>query len=264
MTAEWIAIDATTDGLRGWAMNGADVMAEATAEGAFDPALAAVLAALPGAQGAPIVAACLDVAARMVPCTPLPAVLARHGALWVIPPLAQADPPALTDGAEAPIAGFLAAHPDFDGILCVIAGQTTWAHISAGEVVSFQCLLGGVLADAIGGQSGAHDADAFDDALADILSRPEKFAARLASARAARKLGQIGADAAQSRLNAVLIGAELAAMRPYWLGQQVAIIGSGARAQRYADALAAQGVVARIHDADAMLRAGLIAAHARR
>ncbi len=262
MTPEWIAIDATTDGLRGWAMNGADVLAGARAAGAFAPALAAVLAELPAAEAAPIIATGVDIPPRMVPCAPLPQVLARHGTLRAIPPLAQADPPALSHGAEARIAGFLATQPDFDGVVCVIARQTIWAHISAGEVVSFQSLLGGALADAVGGRGGAHDGDAFGDALADILSRPEKFAARLASVQAARQLGQIGADAAQSRINAVLIGAELAAMRPYWLGQQVAIIGSGAWAQRYADALAAQGAAPQRHDADDMALAGLIAAHA--
>jgi 2-dehydro-3-deoxygalactonokinase len=53
-----------------------------------------------------------------------------------------------------------------------------------------------------------------------------------------------------------LLGAELAAMRPYWLGQQVIVI---AQSGLYSQALAAQGVpVALVHPSDAA-RDGLVA-----
>ena len=54
-----------------------------------------------------------------------------------------------------------------------------------------------------------------------------------------------------------LIGTELAATRLYWLGQNVALIGSGALMDHYAVALAAQGVVAPMHDAAPLTLAGL-------
>ena len=72
-----------------------------------------------------------------------------------------------------------------------------------------------------------------------------------------------GAFAARARLSGLLIGSELAAARPYWLGQQVAIIGADDLSQAYATALAAQGVSATIADSTAMTLAGLRAAYVR-
>jgi 2-dehydro-3-deoxygalactonokinase len=59
-----------------------------------------------------------------------------------------------------------------------------------------------------------------------------------------------------------LIGLELAGARPYWLGQDVALIGAPKLSAIYAAALAAQGVTARVADGAAMTRAGLAAARA--
>jgi 2-dehydro-3-deoxygalactonokinase len=50
---------------------------------------------------------------------------------------------------------------------------------------------------------------------------------------------------------------ELAAARPYWLGQNVVLIGDSALSSRYAAALLAQGVQAPCHDVDDMTLRGL-------
>jgi 2-dehydro-3-deoxygalactonokinase len=94
-------------------------------------------------------------------------------------------------------------------------------------------------------------------ALADILSRPERLAMMISALRS------VGTHkrARLSRLSGLLIGAELAATRPWWLGQSVAVIGGGDLAQRYTDALAAQGVQATISGAN-MTLAGLARARA--
>ena len=50
--------------------------------------------------------------------------------------------------------------------------------------------------------------------------------------------------AARARLSGLLIGMELAAAKPYWLGQPVTLIGAEKLSATYARALAAQGVTA--------------------
>ena len=65
---------------------------------------------------------------------------------------------------------------------------------------------------------------------------------------------------AAARLSGLLIGAELAAMRPYWLGKRVALVGADGLSKRYAKALSAQGVPTEQAGGEAMTIAGLIAA----
>jgi len=70
-----------------------------------------------------------------------------------------------------------------------------------------------------------------DAALADSLSRPERLAAHLRQA-------EVAGD--RAAMTGHLLGAELAATRVYWLGQEVVVI--GARSKMYKTALAAQSV----------------------
>ena len=176
----------------------------------------------------------------------LPApVLPTSGEL--LPGLVQDDP---TDviGARVRlwIAGYLATHARWDGVICAIDGDIShWVHVSADEAVSSQSFLTPRLVQALGG--GDHPDMT---ALADSLSRPERLAAQLRAA-------EIRGDGAA--MTGHLIGAELAAARPYWLGQRVAVIGSGTLPAGYATALDAQGVPAECDTSDPLLPAGLSA-----
>ena len=105
---------------------------------------------------------------------------------------------------------------------------------------------------------GTWDDAAFAAAVADGLAHPARLAADLFSIRAADILH--GAPHGRARLSGLLIGAELAAMRPYWLGQRLALIGAADHVARYAAALAAQGAPAQRRDGDACTLAGLWAA----
>ena len=69
---------------------------------------------------------------------------------------------------------------------------------------------------------------------------------------------QLPATAA-SALSGLLIGAELAAARAYWLGQRIVMIGNETLARAYAQALAGQGVPVETADATEMTIAGLCA-----
>lgn len=70
----------------------------------------------------------------------------------------------------------------------------------------------------------------------------------------------LGAAQARARLSGLLIGAEIAAARPYWLGQRVVLVGGAALSASYARALASQGLTAETLDATACTLAGLAAA----
>jgi 2-dehydro-3-deoxygalactonokinase len=75
--------------------------------------------------------------------------------------------------------------------------------------------------------------------------------------RAAGLLASPPAGSAAARLSGLLIGAELAAMRPYWLGQDVAVIGAGTLSKHYLAGLDQVGLKATGHDVTAMTLAGL-------
>jgi len=205
-----------------------------------------------------------------VPCTPVPvAPICVPGTdprirAFVVPGLKQMDPPDVMRGEETQIAGFLATRPNWDGVLCLPGTHTKWVQISAGEVVSFRTFMTGEMFDLLRGQSvlrhsvgAGWDDDAFAEAANDALSKPEQLAARLFGLRAADLLQGQDTGTARARLSGLLIGAELAATRPYWLGQQLAIIGAEALTDIYAKALQQQGAFVETADATQTTLAGL-------
>jgi 2-dehydro-3-deoxygalactonokinase len=212
---------------------------------------------------------------RAVPCAPLGPPLAIAPAadprltVRIVPGLKQTRSPDVMRGEETQIAGFLFANPGFDGVLCLPGTHSKWVHVSAGEVVSFASFMTGELFALLSersvlrhGLAEGWDDTAFAEAVSDALSRPERLAGGLFAIRAAGLLGQLTGAAARARLSGLLIGAELAASRPYWLGQPVALIGAERLADLYAAALAAQGAAPTRADATAMTLAGLAAARA--
>lgn len=248
--AGWIGAAPEGSGLRLWLLDSDGAVLR---EGHADALSAASLDAFAGAV-LPVVAAGQGQTPRPLPCTPLDGVLAPDplggsaARLAAIAPLSQQSPGARSAGEETTIAGFLSLNKGFDGVLCLPGPhQTLWAHVSADEVVSMQPFASPRLATALGCDGPVAD---FDRAVSDTLSRPERLAAHLA-------------DPAGGCIWGHLIGAELAAARPLWLGQQVAVIGSGQTAQLYANALAAQGVAPVQADRTAMLLKGLAEARRR-
>jgi 2-dehydro-3-deoxygalactonokinase len=296
LSADWIAVDWGTSRLRAWAMgpegpraraaSGAG-MAGLTREG-FEPALIALVEPwLAPGRVTPVIA-CGMVGSRQgwaeapyvaVPCPPLapgrlvaaPAWDARI-AVSLVPGLKQLRPADVIRGEETQIAGYLARNPGFDGVLCLPGTHTKWARVSAGEVAGFQSFMTGevfalmaeasVLRHSLGADPDAWDAAAFAEAVAAALARPERLAASLFAIRAEGLLSGPDPGAARARLSGALIGAELAAARAWWLGQDVAIIGAPRLSALYAEALAGQGVAARQAPGEEMTLAGLTAARA--
>jgi 2-dehydro-3-deoxygalactonokinase len=182
---------------------------------------------------------------RTLPCKAVPELEPGAGGGWLFPPLAWDGQ--LSDGAEARIAGYAEANPNWDGVICVAGEATVWAHVSAGEVISFQRFVTARLAAAME-VDARWDEAAMRRALDDAMARPERLAAYIARA------GDAGT------LWGALLGAELAAARVYWLGQQVVLIGEGQAADALEGALSLQGVPVSREDDTEMLLAGLEAA----
>lgn len=274
---DWIAVDWGTSNLRAWAMGqGGRVLAEAVSDDGmgkltrdgFEPALLRLIAPWLGA-GRTHVIACGMVGSRQgwceapyrtVPCTPLDAtaqVIAPTAdpriTVHIAPGLKQTQPADVMRGEETQIAGALRLMPGYDGVLCLPGTHSKWVHISAGEVVSFQTFMTGEMFALLSeasvlrhGMTGeGWDEAAFDSAVSDALSRPERLGARLFAIRAEGLVAGLSAAAARARLSGLLIGTELAAARPYWLGQAVTLVGAERLSLAYTRALSAQGVDAK-------------------
>lgn len=286
----WVAVDWGTSNLRAWLMGDQGVLDHASsADGMgslkpdqFESALLRLIS--PWLDEPLRVIACGMVGARQgwveapyraVPCLPVSGEVMAIATqdprirVQIVPGLSQAKPADVMRGEETQIAGVIALNPRFDGVICLPGTHSKWAHISAGEVVSFQTFMTGEMFALLSGQSvlrhgmvgGQMDLPAFDDGVAEGMARPERLMARLFSLRAEGLLNGLAPDAAWSRLSGLLIGAELAAARPYWLGQAVRLVGAPKLAANYARALLAQGVSAQVLDDTECSIAGLTAAY---
>lgn len=288
---DWIAVDWGTNNIRAWAMSaGGTVLADERSDNGtdgltpeqFEPALREVIASWDHA-GVPIIACGMVGASQgwveapfaTVPCAATSEGFTQPDAgdldVHIIAGVKQADPADVMRGEETRIAGFLAQNKRWDGVICLPATHTKWVHVSADEIVSFQTYMTGemfaalgahtVLCDAVSGDGW--DDVAFDAGVADAMARPERLAARLFSLRAEGLLNGMSNAKARARLSGLLIGAELAGAKPYWLGQQVAVIGAGGLAALYVRALASVSVHAMQVKGDAITLAGLTAAYRR-
>ena len=212
---------------------------------------------------------------RAAPCSAIADTLIRvQGGsealqVWLIAGIKQNSPADVMRGEETQIAGFLALNPDWDGVICALGTHSKWVHVSAGEIVSFQTFMTGELFSAIREHTELRhslagddlDGDVFTDALSNILSRPERLASSLFSIRANDLLHGQSSAAARAQLSGALIGAELAAAKPYWLGQNIALIGDSRLTELYSLALKQQGAIAERCSAKAVTSAGLTAAY---
>ncbi|MGB8815332.1 MAG: 2-dehydro-3-deoxygalactonokinase [Paracoccaceae bacterium] len=289
MTKAWIAVDWGTTHLRAYLMGANGPLAEATSDDgmgrltrdAYEPALLHLINPWLTNGNITQIIACGMVGSRQgwfeapyrtTPCTPLdPASLVTVPTqdprlnVRLVPGLRQNIPADVMRGEETQIAGVLALHPQFDGVLCLPGTHSKWVQISAGEVVSFQTYMTGELFALLSEHSvlrhsmltDGWDEQSFINAVSDAISRPEKIAARLFALRAEALIAGLQPGPARARLSGLLIGIELAAAKPYWLGQNVILVGAEALSGTYARALSQQGVTARQLPAAACTIAGL-------
>ncbi len=296
MDNTWIAVDWGTSNLRAWLMGPDGPQAQAVSDDGmgklkpdeFEPALLRLIDPWLTAPVTSVLACGMvgarqgwrEAAYRTVPCTPVDAAGVLHVAtqdqritFHIAPGLRQDRPADVMRGEETQVAGALALNPGFDGVICAPGTHSKWMQVSAGEVVAFQTYLTGELFALLSTQSvlrhsllvaeggEAWDDVSFDEGLSDALSRPDRIAARLFSLRAEFLLHGLTPAQARARLSGLLIGIELAGSKPYWLGQNVILIGAPALAGNYIRALQQQGLTAKTLDATACTLAGLSALH---
>ena len=140
----------------------------------------------------------------------------------------------------AELGAFVADHAKWDGIVIFAGPVTTWAHVSAGELISFRSSLALKIAYDVMKDRGfcapVQIGDQFNDAVNSSLSKPEAVFSKLSAATDAQTyLGHV-------------IGADLAAFRSYWLGQDIVILGEKNSAGLIEAALKSQFAMVR-HDA---------------
>ncbi len=291
MKADWIAVDWGTTNLRAWAM-GADGGILAAAESAdgmgklerdgFEPALLRLVEPWLGV-GVTDVIACGMVGSRQgwveaaygrVPVAPLgdgmTAAPVRDAQLRVsvLSGVAQDKPADVMRGEETQIAGFLAERPDFTGVIAMPGTHTKWVQILEGEIFHFATFMTGEMFALLSKHSvlrhsvdaAGSDEDAFRMAFEDAMARPERVAGMLFSLRAETLLQGLGPEAAGARLSGLLLGLELAAARPYWLGQDVVLMAEAPLLGLYQVALGTVGLVPEVSDPDGCVLAGLRAA----
>jgi 2-dehydro-3-deoxygalactonokinase len=290
----WIAVDWGTSTLRAWAMGPEGAFAATqSAKGmgvlkpeGFEPALLEIIGPWLPADGAIDVLVAGMAGARQgwaeapyvpVPCPPLdaarlvaPPVQDARMRVRILHGLSQARPADVMRGEETQIAGLLAREPGFEGVAVLPGTHCKWAALQAGEVTGFATVMSGELFALLAGQSVLRHSVAaeglaegpFLEALDDVLAAPQGFAARLFPLRAEALLQGLDPLAARSRLSGLVIGMELAATRPWWLGRRVALVAGGSLAAAYAAALAHVGAPAAIHDPGDLILAGLGAAYA--
>ena len=269
-TADWIAAEYSAQELHVWIMREAEILAERTAP--CDAAhtketLTALCAELLPDQTIPVILSGDTSELHAVPHKPAdlrPVPEAGSGRLTIhrLPGLRQAAPTGYITHAATRLAGFITLNPNWDGVVCLPGARSCWALLSAGEVVSFQCFSSLQILQTLAPNDNAEWCrDSFAGALSDTMSRPERLAARLSEAQAGQDLGEFNEKQAQGRKLGALLGAELAATRAYWLGQNLALIGDPADAAGYAAALEQQGLPVTVTDAKRMALAGLSVAY---
>lgn len=205
-----------------------------------------VLAQLQSITPKPVyIASSYESATQSVPANilPQPSPNSAHLRLHALHQTSPAD--IIAAPARLRIAGFLAQNENWDGVILLLDDVLSqWVLVSANEVVSFQSFLTGKLASVL---DVSNNTAACPNAIDETMSRPERLASHLRSAEIAQDPRAILGH---------LIGAEISAAKPYWLGQKVAIINDQKTPENWGETLRAQNVPLQFESAQPMLLAG--------
>ena len=291
----WIAVDWGTSRLRVWAIGddqtvvdvaSSDMGMNGLAPGQFEGALLELVEGWLPPDDQMLVVACGMAGARqgwieadyvVTPAPPLtsdkfqvaPVTDARLRVL-IVPGLAQHEPGDVMRGEETQIAGLLNSYPGFEGAVCMPGTHCKWVEIKAGEVVQFRTCMTGELFSLLekqsilrhSMQSAELDLEAFNLAVTEALVTENSISADLFSLRADDLLKGVTADVSRARLSARLIASEITALRSFWQGQKVMVLGNDQLAGLYERALTIVGADVDGADGEGLTVVGLIAARA--
>ena len=173
-------------------------------------------------------------------------------------------------GEETQLLGAVASGLS-DALFCLPGTHAKWVSLEGGRISRFTTVMTGELFQLISRQSilrlsvgegrAVAGHPAFGQAVEEALAADFSLTARLFSVRAQSLLCAADEASAASRLSGLLLGAEIAAMRPrLGIGQRVQLIGSGALTELYAAALRLAGVEPVSLDGGELVRKGLFSA----
>ncbi len=281
MTIQWVALDWGTTNLNAYAIGERGQILDRVhnAQGMsrlepreFEPALLHAIGPWLDEDRIMPVLACgmvgaqqgwLEVPYSETPCLPVSPETAvsvpvndRRLAVRIVPGVCQRQPNDVMRGEETQIAGYLAQHPDFDGVFCLPGTHSKWVQIVNGEIRSFTTFMTGELFGLLTQHSvlrfctkdpGWDDA-AFLEAVETAMSDPGGLAAKLFSMRSCALLSGTPSETLRAHLSGLLIGSEIAAMRKMWRASDVVIIGDRENARLYQSALASFDITPLIYD----------------
>jgi 2-dehydro-3-deoxygalactonokinase len=187
----------------------------------------------------------------------------------ILPGISQFEPADVMRGEETQIAGFLAEHPGFTGLLCLPGTHTKWVMLNEGAITRFRTAMTGEVFALLrqhsvlrhGLSTDGIDGNAFAGAVCEMAQHPERLAGELFGIRASGLLDGLAPEAASGRLSGLLIGAELAAMAPQFDLSHTILLGSDRISEAYANALSALGHTSDVLDAGQLTLKGLTLAY---
>ncbi len=291
MNSNWIAVDWGTSNLRAWVVDEAgNVFSSAKSDrgsarlqpSEFEPALLdltnawldqsrvteVIVSGMAGAKAGWKEAPYLEAPCK--PFSPISTVSPRiqdpRMSVTILPGI-KTDKPGIDiiRGEETQIAGYIGERAGFDGVICLPGTHSKWVRVENGLIVSFQTFMSGELYDLLANQStlsscvsdGGSETEEFISAVESGIRQPSALSGQLFGIRAASLLTGLSPARAAARLSGLIIGAELASCKPFWLGRNIVIIGDSPVSEAYALSLSMQGQKAEIFAAAEAAVAGL-------
>ena len=282
MKSIWVGIDWGTTNLRAWAIDkNGNILATSNTQrgmarlspGEFELALLDQIEPWLNATGRTDVVICGMAGARSgwaetpyreTPCKPLsalsfvsPTSCDRRISVSIMNGIKTRKPRLdVIRGEETQIAGFLNTEQNFSGVICLPGTHTKWVQVDNGIIVCFQTFMSGEIFDLLARKStlsafvsvSLGDDSEFKCAVEIALRNPADLAAQLFAIRADALLDGLTPERASARLSGTIVGAELAACKPFWLGREIAIIGNDRVSRAYESALKLQGLAPRVFD----------------
>lgn len=146
------------------------------------------------------------------------AVTGMRFSVNILSGISQSSPPDVMRGEETQIAGWLAQHDAYTGLICLPGTHTKWVNVEKGIVVGFTTYMSGelfallseqsVIRHSLDANAVAVDESLFSDAL--IETKSGDLVQQLFSLRAASLLQDVSANVTKARLSAILLGHEVA------------------------------------------------------
>lgn len=158
------------------------------------------------------------------------------------------------------------------GLFCMPGTHSKWVLLEDGQMQRFSTVMTGEMFDLISKQSilrlslkdaqrAAPENPSFEAGVNEALMKGFSLTAAFFSIRAGALLADVTPSDSAARLSGLLIGAEVAAMKPLAPADQpVRLIGSQSLCALYARALELAGLTPQIMDGDDLVRHGLFAA----